>query len=104
MRVLFFVEGFTDIRFVVGLSEICELTVAVPAAAYRSSGLPIRVAASAPASSGTDSGGRAGYTAVGVVPGRMRPGSTSSAQELLRGRSTHRRRRRRCVPCHLQGI
>jgi hypothetical protein len=25
MRVLFFVEGFTDIRFVVGLSEICEL-------------------------------------------------------------------------------
>lgn len=46
MRVLFFVEGFTDIRFVVGLSEICELTLAVPAAAYRSSGLADRVAAS----------------------------------------------------------
>ena len=35
MRVLFFVEGFTDIRFVVGLSEICDLTLAVPAGAYR---------------------------------------------------------------------
>ena len=46
MRVLFFVEGFTDIRFLVGLSEICELTVAVPSRAYRSSGLVDRVAAS----------------------------------------------------------
>ena len=46
MRVLFFVEGFTDIRFVVGLSEICDLTVVVPSRAYRSSGLVDRVAAS----------------------------------------------------------
>ena len=38
MRVLFFVEGFTDIRFLIGLSEICDLTVAVPSRAYRSSG------------------------------------------------------------------
>lgn len=43
LRVLFFVEGFTDIRFVIGLSEICHLTMVVPACAYRSSGLDVRV-------------------------------------------------------------
>ena len=43
MRVLFFVEGFTDIRFVVGLSEICDLTLAVPARAFRESGLDERL-------------------------------------------------------------
>jgi glycosyltransferase involved in cell wall biosynthesis len=46
LRVLFFVEGFTDIRFVVGLSEICDLTMAVPARAYQESALKARVAAS----------------------------------------------------------
>ena len=46
MRVLFLVEGFTDIRFVVGLSQICELTMMVPARAYRESGLADRVAES----------------------------------------------------------
>jgi hypothetical protein len=35
LRVLYFVEGFTDIRFVVGLSEICDLTMAVPAGPLR---------------------------------------------------------------------
>jgi glycosyltransferase involved in cell wall biosynthesis len=45
-RVLFFVEGHTDIRFVVGLSQICDLTMAVPARAYEESGLKARVAAS----------------------------------------------------------
>ncbi len=45
-RVLFFVEGFTDIRFVTGLSEIAELTLCVPAVAYAESGLRDRVAAS----------------------------------------------------------
>lgn len=44
LRVLFFVEGFTDIRFVAGLSEFCELTMVVPAREYRSSGLDQRVA------------------------------------------------------------
>jgi len=44
-RVLFFVEGNTDIRFVVGLSEICDLTMAVPARAYEESTLKARVAA-----------------------------------------------------------
>jgi glycosyltransferase involved in cell wall biosynthesis len=43
MKVLYFCEGFTDIRFVVGLSEICDLTLAVPERAYRSSGLRKRV-------------------------------------------------------------
>lgn len=43
LRVLFFVEGFTDIRFVVGLSEICDLTMAVPAGAYVESTLKERV-------------------------------------------------------------
>ena len=45
-RVLFFVEGYTDIRFVVGLSEICDLTMAVPARAFEESALKARVAAS----------------------------------------------------------
>ena len=40
---LFFVEGFTDIRFVVGLSEMCDLTMAVPAGAYVESTLKERV-------------------------------------------------------------
>jgi glycosyltransferase involved in cell wall biosynthesis len=42
-KVLFFVEGFTDIRFVVGLSQIFNLTLCVPAVAYGSSGLRDRV-------------------------------------------------------------
>jgi glycosyltransferase involved in cell wall biosynthesis len=46
LRVLFLVEGFTDIRFVTGLSEICDLTLAVPARQYRSSELDRRIAAS----------------------------------------------------------
>ncbi|HEU4691055.1 MAG TPA: hypothetical protein VFS23_21955, partial [Vicinamibacterales bacterium] len=46
LRVLFFVEGFTDIRFVVGLSEICDLTMAVPAHAYVESTLKDRVLSS----------------------------------------------------------
>src|SRR3982750_4749043 len=46
LRVLFLVEGFTDIRFVVGLSRICELTMIVPARTYRESGLDDRVAES----------------------------------------------------------
>src|SRR5262245_20703047 len=45
-RILFLVEGFTDIRFVVGLSKICDLTMIVPARAYADSGLRERVAES----------------------------------------------------------
>lgn len=43
LRVLFFVEGFTDIRFVVGLSEICELTLAVAARPFAEGGLKARL-------------------------------------------------------------
>lgn len=43
LRVLFVVEGYTDIRFVVGLSEICQLSMVVPARQYRESGLGARV-------------------------------------------------------------
>jgi glycosyltransferase involved in cell wall biosynthesis len=45
-RVLFFVEGYTDIRFVVGLSEISHLTMCVPQRQYIESGLKDRVVAS----------------------------------------------------------
>jgi glycosyltransferase involved in cell wall biosynthesis len=44
--VLFLVEGFTDIRFVVGLSQICDLTMMVPSRPFRESGLAERVAES----------------------------------------------------------
>ncbi len=46
LRVLFVVEGYTDIRFVTGLSEICDLTILVPARQYRESGLQQRILAS----------------------------------------------------------
>jgi len=46
LRVMYFCEGFTDIRFVVGLSGITELTFVTPAREYRISGLADRIAAS----------------------------------------------------------
>jgi glycosyltransferase involved in cell wall biosynthesis len=46
LKVLFVVEGYSDIRFVTGLSEICDLTMLVPAKQYRESGLDRRVLAS----------------------------------------------------------
>lgn len=45
-RVLFFVEGNTDIRFVLGLSEICSLTMAAPAEIYNRSDLKKRLQSS----------------------------------------------------------
>ncbi len=44
LRVMFLVEGFTDIRFVKGLSGVCDLTMIVPEREYRASGLEERVA------------------------------------------------------------
>src|SRR5687768_12352968 len=44
LRVLFLVEGNTDIRFVSGLSEVFDLTLAVPKHPYEQSGLKERVA------------------------------------------------------------
>jgi len=46
LRVLFLVEGFTDIRFVAGLSEVTDLTLAVAARPYADGGLEARVAES----------------------------------------------------------
>ena len=43
MKVLFVVEGFTDIRFVTGLSEICEFTMVVPSRHFRESSLAGRI-------------------------------------------------------------
>ena len=43
LRVLFFVEGFTDIRFVTGLSEICDLAMVVPERQFLESGLKGRI-------------------------------------------------------------
>ena len=42
-RVLFLVEGHTDIRFVTGLAGVCDLTLVVPARPFRSSGLDNRI-------------------------------------------------------------
>lgn len=44
MKVLYFCEGYTDIRFVVGLSEICDLTMAIPERHLQESGLASRLA------------------------------------------------------------
>ncbi|MCM3880901.1 MAG: glycosyltransferase family 4 protein [Vicinamibacterales bacterium] len=43
LNVLYFCEGFNDIRFVVGLSEQCELTMAIPEWELHSSGLAERI-------------------------------------------------------------
>ena len=88
LRVLFFVEGYTDIRFVVGLSEICALTMAVPARAYEESGLKARVAASGARLTVHEiAGGRASFQ-VGSLAYLWRAVSDFDvvlAQEMLRG-------------------
>ena len=98
MRVLFFVEGFTDIRFVVGLSEICDLTLAVPAApiaraasttALRESGARVRCDAI--------EGGRAGFQLRSLRLSVARGAGAFDvvlAQEMLRGALNATRRRR----------
>ncbi|MEO8217658.1 MAG: glycosyltransferase family 4 protein [Acidobacteriota bacterium] len=44
LKLLYLVEGYTDIRFVIGLSEISQLTMIVPERQYFDSGLAERVA------------------------------------------------------------
>lgn len=44
VRLLFVVEGNTDIRFVSGLSEICDLAMVVPSREFTQSGLKQRIA------------------------------------------------------------
>src|SRR5688572_10931680 len=43
MNVLYFCEGFTDIRFVAGLAERCDLTFATPEWEFQVSGLADRI-------------------------------------------------------------
>jgi hypothetical protein len=72
VKVLYFCEGFTDIRFVTGLSEICDLTLATPAWEFESSGLARRIA---------DSGAR---LKVDVIHGRRPAFQVKSFAYLLR--------------------
>ena len=87
-RVLFFVEGYTDIRFVVGLSEICDLTMAVPARAYEESALKARVAASGARLRVHEiAGGRASFQlrSLAYLWKAVREFDVVLAQEMLRG-------------------
>lgn len=88
LRVLFFVEGFTDIRFVVGLSEICELTLAVAARPFAEGGLKERLAASG-ARLETDeiAGGRLGFQtrSLHYLWRRAKDFDVILSQEVLRG-------------------
>lgn len=88
LKVLFFVEGFTDIRFVVGLSEICDLTMAVPAKQYAESGLKERVTQSG-ATLKVDEipGGRLAFQAksLNYLWQRARDFDLILSQEVLRG-------------------
>jgi glycosyltransferase involved in cell wall biosynthesis len=87
-RVLFVVEGYSDIRFVTGLSEICELTMLVPSKQYRESGLRDRLLASG-ATVEVDEleGGRLRYQAASFryLIQRARNFDVILSQEILRG-------------------
>lgn len=88
LRVLFFVEGFTDIRFVVGLSEVCDLTMAVAAEPYARGGLKERVGQSG-ARLEVDEipGGRVAFQARSLqyLWRRAREFDVVLSQEVLRG-------------------
>jgi glycosyltransferase involved in cell wall biosynthesis len=88
LRVLFFVEGFTDIRFVTGLSEICDLTMIVPARHYAESGLKDRVRQSRAALKVIEiAGGRIAFQArsFACLWSIIRDFDVVLAQEVLRG-------------------
>ncbi|HVB81617.1 MAG TPA: glycosyltransferase family 4 protein [Candidatus Binataceae bacterium] len=88
LRVLYFVEGFTDIRFVVGLSRICSLTMAVPAREYALSGLKERVSHSCTRVSVSEiAGGRIGFQwdSLRYLWRVARQFDVILAQEVLRG-------------------
>ena len=88
LKVLFVVEGYSDIRFVTGLSEICELTMVVPAEQYQQSGLHQRLMMSA-ANVNVDllRGGRLRYQAAcfRYLLNRAREFDVILSQEILRG-------------------
>jgi glycosyltransferase involved in cell wall biosynthesis len=87
-KVLFVVEGYSDIRFVTGLSEICELTMLVPSKQYRESGLQDRLLASRAAVHVDEiEGGRLRYQAASFryLIQRARNFDVILSQEILRG-------------------
>jgi glycosyltransferase involved in cell wall biosynthesis len=88
VRVLFLVEGFTDIRFVVGLSQISKLTMVVPAREYRQSHLIDRVTESGASVRVIEiPGGRLRYQVQSLRALRRLAGECDLilVQELLRG-------------------
>lgn len=87
-RVLFLVEGHTDIRFVVGLSQICNLTLAVPRQTYARSGLNQRVQESGIQLRAIEiEGGRFGFQfrSLRYLMKHAREFDVILAQEMLRG-------------------
>ncbi len=88
LKLLYFCEGFTDIRFLVGLSEIADLTLATPARAFHASGLARRLEESG-AEIGVHEleGGRLAFQAraFGYLVREMRRYDVVIAQEMVRG-------------------
>ncbi|MEK7399151.1 MAG: glycosyltransferase family 4 protein [Candidatus Poribacteria bacterium] len=85
---MFFVEGFTDIRFVKGLSEICDLTLVVPLRHYIVSGLKERIGLSnAKLKVVKIEGGRLGFQTRSLVYlwRQAKNFDVILAQEVLRG-------------------
>lgn len=88
LKVLFLVEGHTDIRFVLGLNAICDLTLAISARTYAASGLKQRII-----ESGTElkvhelSGGRMGFqfTSLNYLLKNAKRFDVLLAQEVTRG-------------------
>lgn len=88
LRVMFLIEGFSDVRFILGLSEICDLTLVVPEATYGPSGLRDRVAASGARLTATEvPGGRVGFVwhAFSYCLGNTDRFDVILAQEVARG-------------------
>jgi glycosyltransferase involved in cell wall biosynthesis len=88
MKVLYFCEGYTDIRFVVGLSEICDLTLAIPEHHLHESGLAGRLAeASARVHVDAIKGGRLAFQwrSVLYLFSRLRAFDVVLSQEMGRG-------------------
>jgi glycosyltransferase involved in cell wall biosynthesis len=88
VKVLYFCEGFTDIRFVVGLAEICNLTLATPGPQFRESGLRERVKESgARLTIDTIEGGRLAFQSRSLVYllKNMRRFDVVLSQEMGRG-------------------
>ncbi len=88
LRVLFLVEGFTDIRYVDGLARICDLTMAIPARTYESSGLKQRVAdCGSPVAVHEIPGGRLGFQvrSLAYLMRTIRQFDVILAQEVTRG-------------------